>query len=168
MKKKKGEMTLENTLSIILAVLGIALIIFAAVKLYQITVNQENANAKKIIDNIEGKVNAMKDEEQISFPFQGQKNWLLTGWSKDDSTRPDKCHFNSCICICPTNTVNPASSCQKSGICREIDKEELLIRGTTIRTTGVFIPASYIDLPSNLVELKIYKTKDRLQITLNS
>ena len=170
MKNKKAQTLPENTLGIILAVIGIALIIFAVVKLYQFSSNQEKENAKKIIDLVEEKINAMKDGEEISFPFQGQKTWLLTGWSKDDRNRPDKCSFNSCICICPTDTINTASTCQKSGICREIDKKEIFIRGTPSTAINLIEkrPESYIDLPSNLVELKIYKTKDRLEIIFNS
>ena len=55
MKSKRGDL-LNNVLGLLIAVIGIGLLVFAVVKLYGVTVNQEEENAKNILNVIEGKI----------------------------------------------------------------------------------------------------------------
>lgn len=161
----KKAILVENVLSLLIAAVGIALLIFGAVKLYKITVSQEEENAKTLINVLEGKINTLQDGETGKFPIQGIEKWFLTGWSKNAGDRPNKCFFESCICICPLN-FNPTpiygrdtshsteriESCQEEGFCREIDKETIWIFNK--------FNQPFIVLPKNLIELEIRKTKD--------
>ena len=117
MKNKKGDL-MNTVLGIIIAVVGLSLLAYAGFRLYNTTVNQDSEIAKKTIDSFEAKMNALKVGDNSSFSTKGVEGWNLVAWSKDTSDRPQKCFFNSCICICPeANTT----SCQISGFCRLFD-----------------------------------------------
>jgi len=171
MKNKRGDL-LKNVLALIIAVVGIGLIIFAAVKLYRVTIEQDSENAKKLLSAIEGKIKNLKDGEVGRFPVRGINEWIFIGWDKDEKERPEKCFFDSCICVCKGNGKDAKDSCQgKDGFCRKIDRKLSVIG---YRTYGVPIPSgtiservNYLVLENNLIELEVHKTSLEVIITKN-
>lgn len=126
--KKRGELTLNNTLSIIIAVIGLSILIFGFVKLWQANADQENKSAQKTIDSLISKIGALKAGENNSFiiqSFTGSTEWYIAGWSKGVSGRPDKCFFDSCICICKGGGT--AKECTDQGFCRVVSEEEVAV-----------------------------------------
>ena len=188
--KKKAEITLENTLTVLIAVLCLILVGIAVYKLYSIIVNQEQENAKNFLNIVEAKINNLKDGETGKFSIRGVDSkdgqWFLTGWSKDDPARPDKkieCFLDSCICICKGNGGRASYDCNgKDGFCRKVEKEEIKVNSVLYEKKFISDPLAgkfasskektftksidYIPLPKNLIELKITKEKDSLIISI--
>lgn len=124
MRNRKGDLT-QNVLSLIIAALGIALLVFAAYKLYRANVENEEENATKLLNSLDEKIKNLKDGEIGRFPIRGVNGWYLTGWGKDEQGRPDKCFFNSCVCVCKSGGINEKDSCQKNGICRDLKYDKV-------------------------------------------
>lgn len=126
--KRKGD-TLNTVLGIILAVIGILIFIAGIYKLYQVGVNEESENAKKTLDIVIARVNAMPDGETGKFTLQGfsQDVWYIVGWGRLDRESPEKCLGSACLCICKKSGF--ASGCQGSdGFCRVIDFDNVSVR----------------------------------------
>lgn len=129
---RKGDLT-QNVLSLIIAALGIALLVFAAYKLYRANVENEEENATKLLDSLDEKIKNLKDGEIGRFPIRGVNGWYLTGWGKDEQGRPDKCFFNSCVCVCKgSGKVGPndlrKDECQNKGICKKAEKDKIIVQ----------------------------------------
>ena len=176
---KKGDL-LNNVLSLLIAAIGIGLLVFAVVKLYGVTVNQEEENAKNTLNVIGGKIKNLNDGETGKYPIQGIEGMFLTGWSGDNKERPDKCFLKSCICVCKGdvenyyfNSLEISKKCQEKGFCRDIDKGQLSI-SSIIKAYEVGIEelkreeklVNYITFPKNLIEIEIKKEKDLLSISI--
>jgi len=190
MKAKKAEITLENTLTVILAALGLILLFAGAYKLYQIISNQEQENAKNFINVLEAKINSLQDGETNIFSIRGVESkdgsqpWFLTGWSKDDPDRlVDKieCFLDSCICVCKGNSNSLVGTCKK-GFCKKINKDKVKIEKFIPEETrpsqgswyvdpnSGIIPSrieKFITLPQNLIALQINKTSSEIIISKN-
>lgn len=124
---KRGDITLENALPFIIAVLGLVLLMFFIGRIFfEVTVDGSQ-NVTRTLDSLEGKIGALEDGEIGRFPIQGAEDWYLLGWSKTEEGRPDKCFFESCLCICPKNYENPSGSCQSKGFCRELGFEDVRV-----------------------------------------
>ena len=166
---------------IIIAVIGIALFAIVVVGLYKQSVSQGTENAKRVLNNIIGKIELLEDGQSNEFAiqgFDGGEDWYLLGWSKEDKDRPGKCFFQSCLCICPKAK---AEVCQEKGICRKVEKDlveayseqpwRATITGESkggeaeiIRTKIKKI--SYIPLSEKLFELGISKKEEgKLQLS---
>lgn len=125
---RKGEgILVPNTLSIILAVIGILLIVIIGVKLYIFLGSQEQENARNVLDNIIGKAELLKDGEKNTFAIRGIKDWVLIGWSKGQIGKPEKCFTSSCLCICVKG-----KDCQDNGFCEKIDKDIVYASSTLL------------------------------------
>ncbi len=167
---KKGELTSSELLGIIIAVLGLTILFFAIWKLYAVSVSNEGDNVNNILNVIKTRIENLKDNESGKFLISGQEGWFLTGWSKDEAGRPDKCYFNSCICACKGEPVrafysgeridNRKNVCQEKGFCREMEKDIVKIIGVE--------PIGYIGLQKNTIEIEINKTKLELIIRQNA
>ena len=136
---KKGDL-LQNVLSALVAVVGLALIFLAAWKLWSVYANQEERNAQKLIDNIVGKIDNLQEDQDAKIVLRGfgKDNWFLLSWSKNSGGRPDKCYFKSCICICPGRT---SDVCQTKGFCRLLD-----VDGITELGRGISVPQNLFEL----------------------
>ncbi len=141
MKGKKADL-LNNVLTTIIAVIGLALLAYAAWRLYSVYANQDEESVKRTLNFIEDKINDIADGQDVIVTIKGVEGWFLTGWQKDDISRPDKCALYSCICVCEGTVLgqilsdgrvivsNAPEICQKTGFCREIDADRLVILGT--------------------------------------
>lgn len=136
-RNKKGDL-MNNFLGVLIAVIGIGLLIFGAVKIWSVGFNQEAGNAKSVMNSLEAKINLINAGESGNIllqGFEGAENWYIFGFDKSNSLRPDKCFFKSCICICRLDefsdfdkreitadyvSINEAGvkKCQSSGFCR--------------------------------------------------
>lgn len=145
-KGKKGDLA-ENVFSTVIAVLGLALLLFAAWKLYDYVVSQDARNAQKTINLIEDKINALGDGQADKFAIRGIPGWFLTGWTVDDVNRPDKCMLNNCLCICKgtisiyarmatpglkaekatISSTQLSEDCKNNGFCRAFSSNKLII-----------------------------------------
>lgn len=180
-KNKKAEITLENTLTVILAALGLIILAAGAYKLYQVVVGQEQENAKNFLNVLEAKINALEDGESNIFSIRGVKPklesnpWFLTGWGKDDPKRAkDKieCFLDSCICVCQGSKTDLAETCNK-GYCKKIGKEKINVTSVILAKEIAIeeyrplkeVLVNYITLPKNLIALQINKTTSEIIIT---
>ncbi len=126
---------MDNVLTTIIAVVGLVIIFVAAWQLYSIYANQEETNARKTIDSIEGRFGNLENGQMGSVSLRKIPGWFIAGWSRDESDRPDKCYFKSCLCICkhnlPIQSINTigsrkelADNCQAKGFCRTFEEAE--------------------------------------------
>jgi hypothetical protein len=191
MNSKKA-MLLPTTLKVVLAVAGIIIILVFFVKIFTtISESNEIKAAQNKIDVLKARINALKDGQANNFTIEGipsKKNqWYITGWSKTDRGRPDKCFLTSCICILPSekNITEETEDelknlCQQSGFILEIETEELIIQNYDIQKTrlipsktGHAAPSQITTIPSktaihlnkNLLIIEISKTKEKITLT---
>ena len=128
MRNKKADL-LNNVLTTIIAVVGLAIIFFAAWKLYSVYINQDETNAKNTINTIEGKINLLEDGQFGKIVVKQIPGWFIIGWGKNApaDTKPDICYFKSCLCICksPGSTLSPdhAKDCTTKGFCRLFEED---------------------------------------------
>ncbi|MEK6894615.1 MAG: hypothetical protein AABX10_04080 [Nanoarchaeota archaeon] len=124
---RKG-METNEFLGFIIAVIGIVLLGFFGVKLYNFFVDADMKNAQAFIDDLSGKIETLGVEEKNTFLLRGVKGWVLVGWNKEvpiakdneligKDRKPQKCFDKACLCLCE----DKISNCQDVGFCREID-----------------------------------------------
>lgn len=105
---KKGEMTLEELIKLILAVAGIAVLLLLAFNLYKMfSVKTEAEQAKIHLERIEKSLKKMNDGQTIEYLLTGPKGWYLVGYEAlEISSNPGKynsttsCENKDCICFC--------------------------------------------------------------------
>ena len=153
MRNKKG-ILVKNALGAIIAIMGLVILIFAGMNIYK-SFYEEKRNAQKVIDSIMGKIDNLEEGESGTFLIQGIDDWSLKGWSKDEENRPDKCFFDSCLCICPNE-----GPCPENGLCRKIDQGKFLIPETFISLEWSIEVSS--SLENKLHEIFIFKGNDLL------
>lgn len=180
-KGRKGASTIltDNFLELLLAfvvVVGAGVVIGRFI--YQ-GIHQEQDGARAQIESIKSKVELLKEGEEANLLVrgpcrkpdkEGKCDWFLMGWSSTDETRPEKCHFSSCLCICNgklrSSGEQIVQACQEKGICRTFNKEYLL---TTETTPAKYIPPALFSGTKSLNfvddDNKGYKSK---KLTLNS
>lgn len=99
----------KNTVGLILAAIGIIVVIVIIYKLYSYALlDNEVKSAAKVLDSILAKVDRIDGRGKVTVvgvpAIAGggaDAKWFLTGWSKGEKGRPDKCFFGgSCICVC--------------------------------------------------------------------
>jgi hypothetical protein len=131
--KRKGD-TLNTVLGVILAVIGILIFIAGIYKLYQVGASEESENAKKTLDIVIARINAMPEEQAGTFTLQGfsEDAWFLVGWSASDRMRPDKCLLSSCLCICEGSSRS--ESCQDNGFCREVNFPHVVVESNSLES----------------------------------
>jgi hypothetical protein len=185
MTSRKASILPENTLAVLIAVIGLALIFTAAWTLYK-SVMQDNEveSAQNLVNLVQAKALALENNEKTTFVIQGIPNkkepWYLTGWGKTDSVqiKPEKCFFDSCICVCKgANPNNRKDDCQNQGFCRKIEKNsvrvstepEFSLASDPINSRWVEVeigPESkpFINLPPKLIEVNIFSFEDSVAL----
>ncbi|MBI5804358.1 hypothetical protein HY450_03880 [Candidatus Pacearchaeota archaeon] len=153
MKNKKANILEENTLSTIIAVIGILLILFVIYKVYiKINEDSEINKARTFVQSLSEKINAVKinSQENITLTgFSAEKTWYILAFDKNQLDKPDKCLFDSCVCVCPGVSTE---TCQKQGLCESVETEKI-----TIKTT-------YIPIPQNLIKMEVTKTEKEITL----
>lgn len=174
---------IRDVTSLVIAIIGILLLLFAVYQLYKVFVDQDSEVAKRALNVIEAKINLLEEGQTAKFPIKGpwskERKWYLVGWGKENPERPDKCYFDSCVCICEGYGKE---QCQgRNGFCRKVNVNDVKIESFKVFEKGGGsnvggggnVPAgplqeksvSGIEFQSNLIELQIKKNKDSLEIS---
>lgn len=133
MKNKNGEFK-DNILGAIIAVVILGGIIYLSIGLYGVTVGQEEKNAQEFLDSLVGKIENLEDGESGTFAMKWVENYRVLGYDKSlpRGEVPDKCFFESCVCICKEKgnilgswQNEQKNECQKNGFCRELEDAEI-------------------------------------------
>jgi len=175
---KKGDL-LNNILTTVIAIAGLLIIIYATYRLYSVYANQDSENAKNNANIIEAKINSIDAAKSVgekipaSIVIKSVPKWFISGWGEGDAGRPDKCAFQTCICVCPDKSEgvdvkltlpdinlgifeSRKELCQAGGFCRFFAEDELVFQGTEIDLSrnGIKLPRAIIlfDDKSNLAE----------------
>ena len=124
----------EEVLKIILVAVIVVLLAFAGWKMIGFFRISEVDKAISVLDELEGKIEAVEEGSEsiltVQSPCEENEDceWYIQGWGRDDVGRPDRCFFESCICICEGLG---ASACQneQNGVCREVGFDEVEVKG---------------------------------------
>jgi hypothetical protein len=179
---KKGDIGLDNTLSIIMAVMSLLIILgigWAVISGSYKVSKLERDNAETLADLIKGKIDALDVGDEGKFLLRNPRSrspedspWFLTGWGENSRDRPDSC-FGGCICVCDGDCAR--------GICEEIDVDEIVIEGNVEKLVGgggggagggasaiTFRPniggVEYIALTKPITEIEVEKTNEKITI----
>src|SRR3989338_11696582 len=182
MKKRASQFLPENVVSIIIGaiiLIGFGLGVYTWYQTAQ--TDTEFASASSTIRTIKGKIDALKVGQENDFPFQGfagKQAWYIKGYSNTTINRPEKCFFESCICVSPYPTP---ISCDNEGNHEIIDAGEIIIEGVfpekciTVKTgpedydticTQSETPDDFIIIPKNFYLLHISKEKINNEVTV--
>jgi len=150
---KEGTFLLKNFIELVIAAIGIVFIIILGVSLFNFYVNQDTKNAQKSLDSLMGKINALEDGENNTFLIRGVKGWSIVSYSKAQFPKPDKCFFESCVCICRSYSLEDkldtftgkgqADLCQNEGFCRKLDKDEVKVKQARICKSTTRVAGPY-------------------------
>jgi len=105
---KKGEITLEEVVKLVLAVIGISILLLLAFNLYKILTTKTEAEQAKIhLGRIEKVLKDISPGETIEYILTGPRGWYLVGYeSSKISSGGGKynstvyCENKDCICLC--------------------------------------------------------------------
>lgn len=124
-KNKKGFLLGEETIKIIIAVLGIAALIYLLVSLYfnqqkSAELKQAESTLRQIVEYIE--LSKTEGKEQ-SVPIFEPQGWKLLTYG-NNVEKPSSCKMN-CICICPKKRFwqNQKTRCAKDGFCISVAED---------------------------------------------
>ncbi len=185
--QKKGELTTEELIKIIFAVIGILILIPFGIKIaniltYKYELKQAEESLNKIVFSIE---KAEKLEEDAEVFVHSPREWWIIAWPYKDfkyngQSKPLSCKGEYCVCICPIPSFSSKESsfleCESRGICRESDKLVKTIYDAPPSTFGakvwkkiaIWRGKDVKNIPLNigsLLNLKIsLKEKDQIQI----
>lgn len=176
MSTKKG-MLLPKALNLVIGVLCLLILFGFSYVLYNhFTADPASESAKKLLDGLVAKVEALDEGQSNTFlvqGFEGAEEWYLAGWGREEADRPDKCFFESCLCVCPGKE---SEICQESGFCRTFPDVVTLTTMQKISTKYVANPAftmhpipedtivmeRFTQLQTNLFSYEIRKDKGSL------
>ena len=173
MKNKKA--LLENTLKVIIAVVGLAIIFYGAAKIYTNYIDDTPEKAKALADIVESKIQTVisSGEKNVNLTIQGfDENWYLHGFDESKINRPGECFLEPCICVCPE--INVESCTGRDAACRTFEnlKEiklaeySILLRIKSI-TAGAFtiqLNSDPIRLEPKLIGLEVTYEEEKLKI----
>jgi len=119
MKNKKGFLLTEETLKIVIAVIGIALLIYLLTAIYMNSAGEKKQReATETIEKISEAIKSIEDSEKIIYGVQPFK-WYLFSFVEDE--KPNSCTGENCLCICRKVVANlfsrQAKECGKNGAC---------------------------------------------------
>ncbi len=136
--------TLSNLLEIILAVICIFLLMYAAFLVYdRVVKDEETTSAKSAMNMLNAKSEALETGQSGTFLFRGVNSeemdnngdpvWKIVGWSRGELGRPDRCYFESCVCVCKIPVVEGVSKngfdryCSELGVCRDFEESSVVV-----------------------------------------
>ncbi len=122
---KNGFLLAEETLKIVLAVIGIGLLVFLLVSIYYSSLEKKQLESAKILS--EKISSTILNEQENSLDLVGAPSgWVITSWPYQ-GILPLSCStlgYTYCICICnrDLSSLSPGSyaeDCNKLGVCIE-------------------------------------------------
>lgn len=148
---KKGEMTTEEIVKIILAVIGIGLLLYLSTSLYGIfTSKPKMEQATKNLESIVEIVNTIGEEEIRSFIIESPRDWDVLSFSENENP-PVICNDIRCLCFCDGAD---REDCDDKGVCR----------GVSSSISISFLGRDYIDLEEIPQEIFIKKLNGEITI----
>jgi len=120
----RGELTLEEIVTIILSVLGIGALLYLVSGMLGIfgsksSLDQAQANLNQIIFTIAD----LKETKTDSFLLESPKDWYLTFYSTG-SDLPISCQGGACLCLCEGDSYD---DCDSEGVCENV-AQDIIIR----------------------------------------
>ncbi|MBM3233057.1 hypothetical protein FJZ18_02735 [Candidatus Pacearchaeota archaeon] len=197
---KKGQLK-ENTLGVIIAVIGIVIVFggagFLLYNYFTLSSEQRQEEAKGLLDVLGAKLEKLEEGKNSSFlvkgPCEGNSlgdlcYWYLTGWSVGEQDRPQRCFFNSCICVCKAenkeSSINKrelVEACQngETGYCKAVSTEKIEVssvqkvdgdiiaykEGFDVRGPKKDAVKPFISFRTNLIELMLQRNPGGLNIS---
>ncbi len=113
MENKRGDITTEEVVKLIISVMGILLLIFLLVELYSLSKKNEIEQAKNLMSEIENTLQWMEKNNQpkdTSIILTNPNKWSITLGETSNT-----------LCICPGINIDEETikSCKKSkGVCK--------------------------------------------------
>lgn len=102
-KKGVENESLTTLGKLIIGVAALLILGFGTAKLFSVTTEKNDLkNSELLTQTLEGKINAFLDSEfqETTITIQGfNEKWFITGWGENSLKRPEKCFFDTCICI---------------------------------------------------------------------
>lgn len=153
-KNKKADLLPEETLKIILAVIGIGMLVLLAVLLYGIfSKRQDVVQAETNMNYITAIINRMDGElrglnrdgvKTEAYVLLNPSKWGLSAWPipiKGKEEKPNAClNWDRCICFCEINwfsnmpfadkSASYLKSCNQLSVCRQITQDEFFVEPT--------------------------------------
>ncbi len=154
---KKGFLLAEETLKMIIAVIGISFLVLFLVSLYFTNINQKkleqaNQELKNSEESIQ-KIIANIDSEEREKNLVSPAGWFLFSFTGEK--KPDQCLKQNCICICggvydnfvsnawEALEIRQAKECKESGSCLVVKNlksfEKIEIKNPKEKLTKILI-----------------------------
>lgn len=116
MKKKNAEITIEEVVKIVLAVIGIIILIIIAAGLYGIfTKKADLEQAKESLDQLMAKVKVLEEGDSGNYLITSPNDWYVISY-KEGEPSPRDCAMENCLCICKGFNIN---DCDVRGVCQK-------------------------------------------------
>ena len=117
--KKRGMLLTEETLKIVVAVIGLALLIYFLIGLYySATGEKKQREATEAVEKISEIIGNLENSGQSYYQLQPQR-WVLFSFTEDK--KPNSCSEQKCMCICakvfPDIFDRQIKKCDKNGAC---------------------------------------------------
>jgi len=138
LKNKKGFLLAEETLKIILAVIGIGFLVFLLGSIYFNNVGEQKLkhahevlkgseeSLRNVIDSVQRGEGSMENGSAEKFSFNNPEGWSLFSFTiKKDQNIPRSCANKNCVCICDSLLIKKdflrgerqAKECAQEGDC---------------------------------------------------
>ncbi len=157
-KNKKADFLVKNVLEIVIAVIGIMLLIFLAVKLMPLILPPSSDKyAESSLNLLFDSINNNLDQEninEINVFIPNPKNWWFFGILKENSNSPIKeCKEHPCICICSKTFICTDKS---KGVCYPFDfgdyKLSFDFGALQISSNGLFLKV-FFDRTNKIIKI---------------
>ena len=132
MKNKKGFLLTEETLKIVIAVIGLTILIYFLVTLFYSNIGQEKQRqAASTIEGISDVISVLDLGQREVYLLQ-PKGWTMFSFV-GEIKKPNSCFGEDCICICDEVNVDTLfgliesrqlKECSKNGACTVVDNLE--------------------------------------------
>ncbi len=132
---KKAEMTSEEVVKIILAVIGIGILLYLAWSLYGIfSFKRDIVQAKASLETLYNQIHFVEigEKNNIEVLIESPNKWWVIAWPYEDGVsdelgnKPIQCIGDYCICLCPIPILeskdNSLENCNDQGICKSVSK----------------------------------------------
>lgn len=129
----KGNLLPEETLKVIIAVIGIALLIYLLFALYNSNVkNRKLAEAEHLLETISKYVDSVKGNslERIIPDIGKPYGWTIFSFVGND-VKPNQCSGQNCLCICDRSSLVSRTS-QSIGFSKNVQEKKCSKEGTCL------------------------------------
>jgi len=193
MKNKRGELLSEETVKILMAVIGIGILLFMSYKVYGMFKQDTKAEqAKASLDEVIGLTKNLEEGKEITSLIYNPEDWYLVSYNKEiidkDSNKgmPSQCNQKDCLCLCPAyldveshqpglpdyfyysdkRASKGLKSCEEKGVC--VNSENIFIENLfEYETTFAYGEqvVNWISLLNPPIDIKLKKENNKVIIS---